>query len=159
DQPGGEIPGPPGKGGSTETVGPPPPPDEDDALIGSIVGPPLGAADPAPLRAREAAGARLRSRAKRNPDMLAMIEGVRGGDVAAVLGRERVKALGAPPERELVAGAPELIEDVLSLYGLTDTGVADVLRDHVERIAAKSLYDRRTSAVLLPDSFESFLTG
>lgn len=146
-------------GGSEESNrAPANPPNSVDSQIGSLVARLLGATDLALLRAREAAGSRIRSHAKKDKELLALLDGVRAGDVAPTLGRPRVVALGVPSDRDLVLGAGELIEDALRLMGITDPSVADALREHVERQAAKTLYDARPS-LGMPDSFGAYLTG
>lgn len=154
---------PPGSGetGSEAEKGPPPAKDapaKDDALIGSSmkVARLMGAADLAVLRVREAAGSRLRSLAKKDPEALALIDGIKNGDVAATLGRERVKALRAPSEKELVSAARDLLFDAIRTWGI-DPKVAEVVAGNVERHAARTLYDLRPGG--FPATFASYLNG
>lgn len=116
----------------------------------------LGAADMALLRARELAGSRIVSYAKRDAECKRMAGEVRTGMVAATLGREKVRSLRTPSEAELVAGSRGLIKDALRVWGV-DEKVADALADHIERHAARTLYDRNPAA--LPDTFASYVVG
>lgn len=116
----------------------------------------LGAADLALFRAREAAGNRIRSLAKKDPDALALLDGVRAGQVCFTLGRERVRALRADP-LELVSGARDLIVDALRVYGITDEDVVERITENVERHAARTLYDERPSP--LPDAFANYVAA
>ncbi len=146
--------------GAEVTPGPPPEQPLPETVVGALSAATaariLGAADLALLRARESAGNRVRSLAKRDPEALKLVEGVRAGQVIAVLGRERVRALKAPGERELVAGARELILDALRVFGLKDD-VAALVADSVEQHAARTLYDEHPAP--LPPSFANYLSG
>ncbi len=122
-----------------------------DALLSRIE----GAADLAILRAREAAGNRLLSLARRNPEIYALVEGVPARDVAATLGVDNVRALQVS-ERDLVAYATPLIRDALRLWGLDDT-IVGLIVEQVERHAARTLYDARPSP--LPLQFRSYVVG
>lgn len=117
----------------------------------------LGAADLAMHRAREQAGNRLRSYAKRDAECLALIDGVRAGQVAPTLGPDRVRALKAPPERQLVEGAAVLLADALRLWGVRDESVAELLGDRIEQHAARTLYEEHPQC--LPSSFQHYVTG
>jgi hypothetical protein len=117
----------------------------------------LGSSDIALLRAREAAGNRLRSYAKRDPEALELIKGVRAGQVAAMLGRERARALKAPSERDLVAGARELIVDALRVWGIEDEDLAAKIAENVEKHAAKTLWQERPTP--LPSSFTNYVAA
>jgi hypothetical protein len=114
-----------------------------------------GAADLAMLRAREVAGSRLRSLAKRDPEAQKLIDGVPNRTVAARLGAEMVKRLGED-ERALVARARGVLEDALRMWGL-DEETAALLVDQVERHAARTLYDENPSP--LPPQFRSYVAG
>jgi hypothetical protein len=153
----------PDEGGATTPaeVKPGPPETANDRpaqeVVGSIVARILGAADLAQLRVREAAGNRLLSLANKDKDLRAELRGVKTSEVAAVLGRERVRGLRAPDERELVACAHDLIADALRMYGLDRPDVVVVVADTIERHAARTLYDRRPAQ--LPDTFAVYVTG
>lgn len=157
-------PGGPESGAEVEP-GPPPSTPQDDVLVGSslnghhsaTVARILGAADLAVLRAREAAGARLLSLAKRDSDVRDQLKGVRTGEIAATLGRVTVKALHGPSERELVRGARELIVDTFRVWGITDGQVVTAIADTVEQHAARTLYDRVPRP--LPLSFKDYVDG
>jgi|GEM_PF-1904692 len=117
-----------------------------------------GAAQLALLRAREAAGSRLRTLARRDDETLALIEGVPARDVAATLGRARVRNLpNVPSEAALVGGARTLILDALRVFGITDDGVQTSIADTIEKHAARTLYDLKPQ--LMPDSFPQFVQG
>lgn len=116
-----------------------------------------GAADVALLRAREVAGNRVRSLAKRKPDILALVEGVPAGQVCAVLGKDRVRGLGCPDERELVAGGRALIMDALAAFGVRDAEINAKVADLVEQHAARTLYSEKAS--LMPPTFRNWLAG
>jgi hypothetical protein len=100
----------------------------------------LGAADLAVARAREAAGNRLKSLAKRDPDCLTLIEGVRPSLVAHVLGPERAAALGAPAAFTLVAGARDIVLDALRMQDI-EGPLAERIADTIEVWAARTLYE------------------
>jgi hypothetical protein len=128
---------------------------ERAALAAKIV----GASDLALHRARELAGSRLRNLAKRSrdPDIRRLLEDCRSaGQLPALLGRERAAELRAPSERELVAGARELIRESLRLWRL-DTELADLLGERIEQHAARTLYDEHPTP--LPASFENYVNG
>lgn len=122
------------------------------ALSGKIV----GAADLAVHRARELAGSRVRNLAKRDKEMTKLIDGVPARMVCPTLGRERVAELRAPSERELVAGAGDLIADSLRIWGVADE-VAAPLVERIEQHAARTLFDARPAP--LPQSFENYVVG
>jgi hypothetical protein len=168
----GEIEAPPAPGGGTETVtpgissaeavkgAPPAPGETPGAVVGSSNGQQvarvLGAADAALYRAREAAGNRLRSLAKRDPESAKLLDGVKVSQVAATLGPDRVRALGAPTDQDLVAGVRDLIEETLRLHGL-DQDAAGRVAEQVERHAARTLYEQQPPP--LPATFTNYLLG
>jgi hypothetical protein len=115
-----------------------------------------GAADLAVLRAREAAGNRIKSRAKRDPETAALVEGVAARDIAATLGRDRVRALGIS-ERELVESALPLLEETLRLWGVLDAEAVRLIAEKIEQHAVRTLYDERPSP--LPPQFQSYAAG
>jgi hypothetical protein len=152
--------------GADVEPGPPPAADAptDETVIGAgnghghaqTVARILGAADLALARSREAAGNRLRSLAKRDPEALALIDGVRPSGIAAALGREMAQKVRAPGEAELVAGAHELIVDALRVWGIEGDLAAKVAAQ-VERHAARTLYDPAPAP--LPPQFENYVSG
>lgn len=117
----------------------------------------LGAADLAMHRAREQAGNRLRSLAKRDDECLKLLDGVRAGQVAPTLGVERVRALRAPHELQLVEGAASLLADALKLWGIEDANIAELLGERIEQHAARTLYEEHPQP--LPTTFQHYLTG
>jgi hypothetical protein len=157
--------GPP-TGGETEKGPPPVPAGEEEQLAAAGSGRNgnsalafariAGAADLAILRIREAAGNRIRSLAKRDPEVLALIEGVRASDVAATLGPERVRALRVS-ERELVAAAKAVFEETLRMWGVSDDAKAKVVLEQIELHAARTLYDLYPSP--LPPAFQRYVAG
>lgn len=116
----------------------------------------LGASDLALLRAREVAGARLRNYARRDRDCEKAIDGVYGVRVAPVVGRERAKKIGAPSDRELVAGAAEILLTTLADYGVK-IEQAQPLGERLEQHAAKTLYEARPAP--LPASYRNYVVG
>lgn len=134
------------------------PPDETDAVTAAIHTARLvGAIDMALLRAREVAGARLRSLAKRDPDCRDLLEGVPSGGVAPALGRDRVRTLRAPAERDLVSGIGPLVADTVRVWGIVDERVVASIVETVEQHAARTLYDLHPRP--LPDTFAGHLAG
>jgi len=116
----------------------------------------MGGIELALMRAREAAGNRIRSYARRNPDVLALLDGVRTSEVAAVLGPEVVRSLKAPDATQLVAGTSDLIADALRLWGVEDPEAARLLAAQVEAHAANTLFDRYPGP--LPVTFDEYAT-
>lgn len=117
----------------------------------------LGAADLAFLRAREAAGNRVRSLANRDAEASAVIRGIPAGQVPAMLGREVCKRLRAPSELELVTGVRPLVLDALRLWGLDDAALAGKVAEQIERHAARTLYEKNPPS--FPAPFTSWLMG
>ncbi len=117
----------------------------------------VGASQLALLRAREAAGNKIRSRAKKDPDAFALLTGVRPGMVAAKLGAEKVRELGCGTEAALVSGTKALIEDALHLYGIRGDGVAAQIAAQIEQHVARTLYEEHPAA--LPPTFDTFVLG
>lgn len=166
DQPGGEEPGGAATGGEVEPGPPRDDPGPTDDVQASAVAARraemltsriLGAVDLSLHRARETAGNRLRGYAKRDPECLRLLEGIRAGQVAATLGRERVKSLRVPNESDLVAGVTGAILDALRMNGIEDEAAASAIASHVEKHAARTLYEMSPAA--LPASFDGVLTG
>lgn len=121
-----------------------------------------GAAQLGLLRARECAGAKIRTatnKAGKTSEAYQLIDGVAARDVASRLGRTMVRELigGRPNEPDLVAGSRGLIMDGLRIFGLEDVGVAEVVAKMIEDHAARTLYDARPSP--LPPTFTSVVTG
>lgn len=140
--------GPPPKGAPTQ--------DQEEGVVAALVARITGAADLAMLRSREAAGSRVRSLAKRNPEMLALLNGTPNSEVVAKLGREGLRKLNAPPERELVSDAARLVEDAIRMWDLSPE-VGALVAQTVEQHAARTLYDPRPAP--LPGSFTGYLVG
>lgn len=156
---------PPGQGstGSSAEKGPPPAKDApatDDTVIGSgataeTVARLMAASDIAVLRVREAAGSRLRSLAKKDPDMVSLIDGVKNGSVAATLGKERVHQLRIS-EADLVSAARDLVKDSIRMWRI-DEKVAEIVAQNVEKHAARTLYDEKPTP--FPATFAAYLQG
>lgn len=117
-----------------------------------------GAAYMGLLRARESAGSRARTLARRDDAALEAIDGVHAREVIAVLGRARLREL-APQmkERELVSGAHDLIIDALRMFGVDDLDVAEKIAETIENHAVRTLYERRPSP--LPGNFGQYVAG
>lgn len=145
---------------SAEAVKEPPEPpgerDDSSLVSAATVARVLGAADLSLLRAREAAGNRIRSLAKRDPKMLEAIDGVRPGQVAAILGRDRVRSLNGS-EAALVAGCRDLIADALRVYGIADEDLVERVVQAVEQHAVRTLYQERPGP--LPSTFTNYVAG
>jgi hypothetical protein len=130
---------------------------------GSVVGSALeaarvaGAADLAVRRFREQAGNRLLSLAKRDSDLLAEIREseVKTCDIAAFLGRDRVRQLGGV-ESELVPSAHQMLDDTFRAWNLS-ADVRTVLLEQVERHAIRTLYDAKPTP--LPQRFQTYVAG
>lgn len=146
------APGGPAAGAEAEK-GPPPggPPSGNEGLTASVLL--SGAAGLGVLRAREVAGSRLRTLARRDPDTAETLKPIKNSDVAATLGRDKTRALGGA-EADLVAGARSLIVDGFQLHGVQED-VAQELALVVEAHAVRTLY--MTRFPLLPESFDTFV--
>jgi hypothetical protein len=117
-----------------------------------------GAAVYAQLRAREAAGARLRQLARRDDEAMALIDGVTNGLVAPKLGRTKVRRLlGGAGEAELVAATHDIILAALRELGVRDAAAAESIAETIERHAARTLYDERPDP--LPPTFGAKVEG
>lgn len=123
---------------------------EREALVARA----LGAADVAFFRARELAGARLKSYAKRNPDARKAIDGIANHRVAAALGTDTARAIGAPPARQLVDGAAEILAETLAQWGVA-AEVVEWLGDRLEQYAAATLFEERPGP--LPQTFAVYI--
>lgn len=142
--------------------GPPPNPDDEAtpangrAVVASLLAARvLGASEIALARTRELAGSRLRTfvRDKKEKELYARLSTVRTRDVPSVIGRERALELGAPGERELVAGAEQLLGDALVIWGIpeaTSNRLASLLAEH----AARHLYEENPPP--LPLAYENY---
>jgi hypothetical protein len=136
----------PSKSSSDETA---------ESSVGSLSARVMGASDMAVLRAREAAGSRLRSLAKKDPTLLAKIDGVRNSEVAHALGKDGVRALRAN-EAQLVSCAHELIVDAIRMWNLPPS-VGEILVANIEKHAATTLYDRQPQP--FPVTFGNYIGG
>lgn len=167
----GEIVSPTGEAGATgdstgaEVEPGPPPQDEGDppgAVIGGanghvsprLIGQLTGASDIALLRARQVAGARIRTRCKGKDELLAKINGARNDEVAALVGREGVRSLRIG-ERELIAGADDLILATLHSWGVHDLDVIKSVCESIEQHAVRTLYERTPRP--MPETFGVYL--
>jgi hypothetical protein len=153
-------------GASSADVEKTPPPQKDEPTNSEVVASAQraqaamvqGAAQLALLRAREAAGSRLRTLARRDDEAQALIDGVGARDVAAVLGKARVRKMpNVPSDADLVNGAHDLIVDALRVFGITDAGIVAVIAETVERHAARTLYELKPAP--LPDTFPQYVNG
>lgn len=113
------------------------------------------AADLAVHQARQTAGNRIRSAAKKNTSVHLGLIGCDPHRVAAQLGRDEVRKLGLPPDRELVRGAHGIITDLLRRNGIRVTEQADRLAAQIEEHAARTLYE--TEPPPLPEGFLRYL--
>ena len=159
----GEVVSTTGKGGAdtgNEVVKSPPAngnaPMPEDVLGSLEVARIMGACDLALRRAREKAGSRLMSLAKRDPETAKTLRGTAPSMVAPTLGYEQAMTLRAPEARELVGGAAEILIECLRIYGIEDEKVAGFLCDQIERHAARTLYEPNPAA--LPSSLAHYLT-
>jgi hypothetical protein len=163
--PAGEVGTPGASGGSEVEPGPPPseqptaPPEETVIGAARIE----GALDLAILRAREAAGSKLRSRARRvdrgegDEDLAELLRATPPGRCAAVLGPERLRVVSPSGELELVEGARGLITDSLRMFGITDEQKAKEVCDRVLVVAARTLYEE--SGARTPASLVNYVVG
>lgn len=116
----------------------------------------LGASELAAARARDLAGARLSSLAKRDPALRDKIAGLPTLKVPHAVGKGGARALGAPTERQLVSGCLELLRETLRQWQV-DPAFADRIIERVEKHAAATLYSERPSP--LPPAFTAFVVG
>jgi hypothetical protein len=148
--------GPPATGGN----GAAPAEEQEASVVGSnayaLAPKVLGASQLALMRTRELAGSRLRNYAKRDVEATALIDGVRSRDVPHVLGRERARALGAPAERELVAGAEQVFAEAMRLWDVpeqTAARLSALMLDH----AARYLYEEEPPP--LPQTYQNYVSA
>lgn len=115
----------------------------------------VGAAELAVGRARELAGSRLRTRANNGcDDCRTLLADVSQGQVAAALGRDRVRDLKAPAAEELVSGSTGAFVSVMVHWGY-DQNRAGMIARLVEQHAARTLFDERPSS--LPAGFAGYV--
>ena len=112
------------------------------------------------LRAREAAGNRVRSLARRDKAVSEAIRGVPAREIPATLGADtvhRTNGNGSSPgfELDLVSGAREALLDAFRVWRL-DAALADELAETILGHAARTLYERNAS---LPASFQNYVRG
>ena len=136
----------PGEAGGSPDVKKQPPPDAEAASARSSQM--LGAADLALRRAREKAGQRLLSLAKKDRELhAALVEGAyRPSQVAAALGIKAAAHLEAPEPLKLVDGAADLFVECLREQGI-EGELAETLGRHIERHAAATLYEERPAPI------------
>lgn len=159
----------PAAGGGSADVKKVPPAAPDDTthavpgeVIGSlngntvIVSRILGASDLSLLRARELAGARLKSHAKRDKEAQATLEGVKASQAAATLGLEECDRIGAPTARQLVAGAGDAIASTFRMWGIENSMVESICA-RIEQHAARTLFDAKPAP--MPQSFVDYIIG
>lgn len=140
-----------------EVVTEPPPEDAAVASASYTAARVLGVCDLALLRAREAAGNRLLSLAKRDAVLTKRLRRVDTGQVAATLSAVGVESLDAPAVRELVTGARPLVLSALRQFGVADPLIAGRIADSVERHAASTLFELDPRP--FPPSFRNYLDG
>lgn len=146
-------PGPPA--GANETAG-------TEGVVGSafmdalLVGRIEGAAQLALFRAREAAGARIISAIRRNPELTELARAVQIRDVAATIGRVKVQEALGNRETTLVGGARDLVIETLAMFGVPPD-VALLVADTIEAHAARTIYDLRPQP--LPPNFTGYVDG
>lgn len=116
----------------------------------------IGACDLGLYRARELAGARLRTHAHRDKEVLKALDGVSNCDVPSKLGRDTARALGVPPERDLVKGVGESLGETFRLWRVSPE-LVEPLVQRIEQHAAKTLFDKQPSP--LPPSFSNYVRG
>lgn len=155
-----------GDTGASVAKAPPTPPAESNSANGKPVTASLdtsafyakiiGASDLALLRARELAGTRLRSLAKRDKAVLGTLVAVKNTAVAAKLGPDTAASIGAPPARQLVQGAGDAIMDALRMWEVGDDMAASICA-RIEQHAARTLYDENPTP--MPPSFVDYVIG
>jgi hypothetical protein len=147
--------------GASTTKGPPAGGPEGvsggEGLTGSVAQMLTGAAGLGVLRAREAAGARIRTLARYDKDTTALIDGISPRDVASTVGRTKVRELaGGAKEQELIGPSRPLMLELCRQYGCT-ADVAATITDALMQHAARHLYDTRFA--ILPPNFTEFVAG
>lgn len=167
---GGEAEAPTGTQAHEVEPGPPKsgPPGSEPAPPGSVVGGMLearilGASEMGFLRAREVAGNRIRTQAKRDKDLAALLRDVRPGQAAATVGIARLHALfghsngGSPGslEVDLVSGARDLILDAFR-YSQVSESIAEAVTERILEHAARTLYEPVSG---LTSTFASYVRG
>ncbi len=103
----------------------------------------LGAADLTMRRAREKAGQRLLSLAKRDPEIRKRLTGTKPTQVAAKLGEKDAARIGAPTGAVLVEGAADLFVECMRECSVLDQESAAMLGRQIERHAAQTLFEEK----------------
>lgn len=148
--------GPPPEGPSGGNAGD----DPAAGLTGSVppspltIGRILMAADMGLLRARDAAGSKIWSLLNQHRDVREEMKDVRKGDLAAALGRERLRELRIT-DRDLCTGSRILVIDALRLFTKLDRETSNLIADAVEQHALRTLYDSPPKP--LPDTFAVYM--
>lgn len=101
-----------------------------------------GAAEFSLLRCREIAGARLRTLFKRDPAVMALLDGRQNVFAAAILGREKMVELGAPEPLQLVKDGSDTFITLCLEWGLEETQ-ARALAQMIETYASKTIFEPR----------------
>lgn len=116
----------------------------------------LAAADAACRRAFEKAGARLRNKAQKDPNLMPVIAAVSNSRIAFVLGKERVSSLGSQ-DHQLIEGSFGHLKKQFELWatksGVETTGINEawsLLASQLSSICCQVLYDP-------PEDLESLL--
>lgn len=110
----------------------------------------LGAAQMGIRRCRGAAGARLRTRMKDNPELNALIDGKPNVLVASLIGPEKLAEMKAPTPLDLVQGGTDDFCGLLIDWGFSE-GQAQGLSEMLLVFASKTLFD--SEVALLPPGF------
>lgn len=138
-------------GGSRSEVEKGPPEVTASVLVAAHV---LGACEVGMQRARLLANNRVRSRAKRDPDVLALLTAAaRGAHAPFILGVEATRKIGT--ERELVSGLADVLAGPLA--SLVTPAQASMIIAAVEEHAALTLYEQRLAP--LPPQLRNYITG
>ena len=125
---------------------------EHSLMIGRIE----GAAQLALFRTREAAGARIVSAVRRDTELSELARAVQTRDVAATLGRVRVREALGSREGALISGARDLVIETLTMFGVPGDA-ALLIADTIEAHAARTIYDLRPQP--LPPNFTGYVDG
>jgi hypothetical protein len=129
-----------------------------EGLTGALLlGRVMMAGDMGLIRARHLAGSKVWSLLNKDPELREEFKTARKGDLAALLGRERLRKLNAPSERDLCAGARVEILEALRLVNGLDHDQREQIADAIEQHALRTLYEPTIRP--LPDTFARFLIG
>lgn len=109
-----------------------------------------GAASLAFIRCRELAGSRLRSYKKSCPDCLEPADGKPNSVVAALLGPETLRDIGAPTPLNLVRGGSESFTSLLLGWRIPEAQTK-ALSEMIEVYAARTLFEENPNS--LPSGF------